>query len=54
MRGPVLRYGPEHVEDAYGGLGQCSLDELEDWTRWGIPATEFEQAWNTPDEKPSP
>jgi hypothetical protein len=43
--GQVLRYGPEHVEDEHGGLGQCQLDEFEDWTPWGIPAIEFEQAW---------
>lgn len=43
--GPTLRYGPEHVEDRYGQLGQSRVDELEDWTSWMIPQQDFERAW---------
>jgi len=46
--GPVLRYGPEQVEDDYGGLGQARLDEFEDWSEWEISATDFERVWNEP------
>ncbi len=45
--GPVLRYGPDHQEDRYGGLGQTSLDDLdEDWGRFGIDRDEFECVWH--------
>ena len=40
--GPTLRYGPDHWEDQYGGLGQARLDELEDWTPWTITNEDFE------------
>ena len=43
--GPVLRYGPEHLEDRFGGLGQGRLDEFEDWAGWEITAEEFERRW---------
>lgn len=43
--GRVLRYGPAHVGDRFGGLGQARLDEFEDWTEWEITADEFERLW---------
>lgn len=43
--GPTLRYGPDHDEDEYGGLGQARLDESENWPRGEITADEFEAAW---------
>jgi hypothetical protein len=43
--GHVLRYGPRHNEDRYGGLGQASLyDSDEDWSTFEITNTEFERA----------
>lgn len=45
--GPTLRYGPDRVEDEYGGLGQARLDEFEDWARWEVSRPEFEAAWDT-------
>jgi hypothetical protein len=45
--GPVLRYGPDCPDDRYGGLGECQLDELEDWTPWAITPEEFEQVWRS-------
>ncbi|GAB3190019.1 hypothetical protein FHX75_111242 [Micromonospora palomenae] len=44
--GPVLRYGPAHREDRFGGLGQGQLDEFEEWAEWEITAAEFERQWN--------
>jgi hypothetical protein len=46
--GPILRYGPEHVEDEHGGLGEVRLDELEDWSEWEMSAIEFERVWHGP------
>lgn len=43
--GPTLRYGPEHPEDDYGGLGQARLDEFEEWTEWAITKDQFTAAW---------
>ncbi|MEU7673715.1 hypothetical protein AB0C42_02745 [Micromonospora taraxaci] len=46
--GPVLRYGPGCEEDQFGGLGQASLDHLdEDWRRFVIARTTFEDAWDS-------
>ncbi|MCP2322272.1 hypothetical protein HDA40_000779 [Hamadaea flava] len=45
--GPVLRYGPSHAEDQYGGLGQASLDgSHDDWSAYVITRETFERAWN--------
>jgi hypothetical protein len=44
--GPMLRYGPDHKEDEYGGLGQGNLEALEDWSPRGISSTDFEEAWS--------
>jgi len=44
--GPTLRYGPTHVEDEYGQLGQTRLDELEDWSAWTISSEDFERVWS--------
>ncbi|WP_169952787.1 hypothetical protein [Microbispora sp. H11081] len=47
--GPVLRYGPEHKEDRYGGLGQASLfDPDEDWKQFVITRDMFERVWESP------
>lgn len=43
--GPILRYGPDHHRDEYGGLGQARLDESENWPEGEITADEFEAAW---------
>jgi hypothetical protein len=43
--GPTLRYGPDHDEDEYGGLGRARLDEFEDWAPWAISSEDFEEAW---------
>jgi hypothetical protein len=49
-RGPILRYGPGHEEDQFGGLGQASLDETdEDWSAYLIVRASFERAWNSAD-----
>ena len=46
--GRVLRYGPGHDEDRYGGLGQASLyDSDEDWSTFEITATAFERVWRS-------
>ncbi len=46
--GPVLRYGPEHEEDQYGGLGQASLnDPEEDWSQFVITRDVFERVWDS-------
>ena len=47
--GPVLRYGPDHEEDEYGGIGPDPLEATEDWSGWAISATEFEAAWTSPE-----
>jgi hypothetical protein len=40
--GPVLRYGPGHEDDQYGGLGQGVLDDPDDdWTPFVITRDEF-------------
>ncbi|GAA4356095.1 hypothetical protein [Angustibacter luteus] len=44
--GPTLRYGPDHLEDEYGRLGQAQLDEREDWSDWAISSDEFENMWS--------
>ena len=41
--GPVLRYGPERIEDAYGCLGETALGERDERSKWEISATEFER-----------
>ena len=49
--GRVLRYGPGHDEDRYGGLGQASLyDSAEDWSAFEITDTEFERVWRSDNE----
>ncbi|MEU7905330.1 hypothetical protein [Actinoplanes sp. NPDC049118] len=49
--GRVLRYGPSHSEDRYGGLGEASLyDSGDDWSRFEITEAEFEQAWTSDGE----
>jgi hypothetical protein len=49
--GTVLRYGPGHEEDQYGGLGQASLDEMdEDWNRYLIARDAFERVWHSAGE----
>jgi hypothetical protein len=46
--GPVLRYGPGHEEDQYGGLGQASLDDPEeDWSPFAITRAAFERVWDS-------
>ena len=46
--GPVIRYGPEHEEDRYGGLGQASLDDSgEDWSPYAITRGAFERVWDS-------
>jgi hypothetical protein len=46
--GRLLRYGPGHDEDRYGGLGQVSLyDSDEDWSTFEIAETEFERVWRS-------
>jgi hypothetical protein len=49
--GPVLRYGPGHEEDRYGGLRQARLDDFdEDWNGRGIARDAFERVWNPASE----
>jgi hypothetical protein len=43
--GPVLRYGPDRIEDAYGYHGETALGERDEWSKWEISATEFERIW---------
>jgi hypothetical protein len=46
--GPVLRYGPGHEEDQYGGLGYRSLDDAdEDWSLFLITRDAFERIWHS-------
>jgi hypothetical protein len=45
--GPVLRYGPGHEEDEYGGLGQVRLDAEEEWSQFVITRDEFERVWGS-------
>jgi hypothetical protein len=46
--GQVLRYGPRHGEDHYGGLGQVSLyGSGEDWGSLEITSAEFERVWRS-------
>lgn len=46
--GPVLRYGPEHDGDRYGGLGRASLySSDENWRIFEITGIEFERAWRS-------
>jgi hypothetical protein len=46
--GQVLRYGPSHERDRYGGLGDQSLfDSGEDWSGFEIMGAEFERAWRS-------
>jgi hypothetical protein len=48
--GHVLRYGPGHEEDRYGGLGQASLyDSDEVWSTFEVTDTEFERVWRSDD-----
>ncbi|MFI5924818.1 hypothetical protein ACIA3K_02435 [Micromonospora sp. NPDC051543] len=48
--GPVLRYGPGHEEDRYGGLGQASLDDPEeDWSPFVVARDAFEHVWESAD-----
>ncbi|MEU0963601.1 hypothetical protein ABZ328_29260 [Micromonospora aurantiaca] len=47
-RGPVLRYGPGHEADQYGGLGQASLDDPEeDWSPFVVTRDAFEHVWDS-------
>ncbi|WP_243707344.1 hypothetical protein [Micromonospora sp. KC606] len=46
----MLRYGPDHEEDQYGGLGQVSLDDPEDWSAYMIGRDEFERVWHSAGE----
>lgn len=47
----LLRYGPGHEEDQYGGLGQASLDDLdEDWNSYTIARDAFERVWDSASE----
>ena len=47
--GPVLRYGPEHEEDQYGGLGRASLNDPEgDWSQFVVTRDVFERVWDFP------
>lgn len=49
--GRVLRYGPGHQEDRYGGLGEAGLyDSGEEWSDFEITKAEFERAWKTDGE----
>lgn len=51
--GPVLRYGPDHEEDQYGGLALASLDDPdEDWSNYRIGRDEFERVWQAAGEPP--
>ena len=43
--GPALRYGPDHVEDEHGQLGYGEFANGEDWSRWSVSASEFEEVW---------
>ena len=46
--GPVLRYGPGHEEDRYGGLGRARLAESEeDWGQFVITRDAFELVWGS-------
>ncbi|PYC64256.1 hypothetical protein C7C45_30745 [Micromonospora arborensis] len=48
VSGPVLRYGPGHEEDQYGGLGQASLDDTgDDWNSFIITREAFERVWGS-------
>lgn len=44
--GPVLRYGLDHQQDAFGQLGEAQLDELEDWSSWVITKNLFDEVWS--------
>ncbi|SDT78837.1 hypothetical protein [Actinoplanes derwentensis] len=49
--GRVLRYGPDHQEDRYGGLGEASLyDSGDDWSDFEIAEVEFERVWDADGE----
>jgi hypothetical protein len=45
--GRVLRYGSDHLEDRYGGLGEASLyDSGDEWSDFEITTAEFAHMWN--------
>ncbi|MEU4565009.1 hypothetical protein AB0F72_42080 [Actinoplanes sp. NPDC023936] len=46
--GRILRYGPGHPEDSYGGLSEVSLyDSGDEWSVFEITEAEFERVWNS-------
>ncbi|MFC0506407.1 hypothetical protein [Micromonospora costi] len=50
--GPVRRYGPDHEQDQYGGLGLASLnDPDDDWNDYVVDRNEFERVWHSADNK---
>jgi hypothetical protein len=49
--GRILRYGPSHQEDRYGGLSEASLyDSGDEWSGFEITKAEFERVWNSDTE----
>jgi len=44
--GQVLRYHPEHIEDAYGQLSEVPLDPAE-FEPFRISREEFERLWSS-------
>jgi len=49
--GRILRYGPSHQEDRYGGLGEASpYDSGDEWSGFEITKAEFERVWNSDGE----
>jgi hypothetical protein len=46
--GRILRYGPTHQEDCYGGLGEASLyGSGDEWSNFEITEAEFERVWDS-------
>lgn len=46
--GRVLRYGPNHPEDHYGGLGEASIyDSGDQRNDFEITEAEFEREWTS-------
>ncbi len=43
--GVRLRYGPDHEEDKFGGLGTAQVSECDQLANQELSATEFEELW---------
>src|SRR5262245_24730921 len=45
--GVRLRYGPDHLDDQFGGLGDASLQQMDMPGQESMTAEEFEAVWQS-------